>query len=187
MQKYRIDGILWYLRSYRNHARAVPLCPNCNLEMSPPNIYKDNTDLKCEDCEKKYKLPREFREEEVYALRKIRATAYREMDVLNLDDEAIPLAKDKISSKNNKYFVKSVLTKSKVGLRLIVYAGEKGKKEKAQIFVEPVTRRLSFDQSNLHPTDIFTKLVATFHEGTCCSVERDLEKRKKENSNKIKQ
>lgn len=46
---------------------------------------------------------------------------------------------------------------------------KKGVKEKTQIFVEPKIKRLAFDQKDLHPTDIFTKLEATFSDGTKAS------------------
>lgn len=94
------------------------------------------------------------------------------MKVLNLDDEAIPLADDKVKTKDGKFFVVANLNESKTGKRLVVYAGEKGKQNKTQIFVEPEIKRLSFDQNDLHPTDVFTKLEATFSDGTKVSIRR---------------
>ena len=88
------------------------------------------------------------------------------MRFINLDDEALPIAEVKLDSKDDPdYFVTGLLTKSKVGLRLIVYAGKKGSPEKSQIFVEPEIKRLAFDQKDLHPSDVFTKVEATFKDG----------------------
>jgi hypothetical protein len=92
------------------------------------------------------------------------------MKFINLDDEAIPLAEYKINSKTEKYFITALLTDSKVGHRLVVYAGEKGKKEKTQIFVEPEIKRLAFDQNNLHPKEIFVALEAIFDDGSSASI-----------------
>jgi len=94
------------------------------------------------------------------------------MHFINIDNEATPIAESKVSSKDNRFFVVSRLMESKTGLRLVVYAGEKGKKEKTQIFVEPEIKRLSFDQKDQHPTDVFTKLEAIFSDGTKVSQEK---------------
>ncbi len=49
---------------------------------------------------------------------------------------------------------------------------KKGEKKKTQIFVEPDIKRLAFDQKDLHPTDVFTKLEATFSDGTKASQKK---------------
>lgn len=94
------------------------------------------------------------------------------MKVLNLDDEAIPLAESKISSKDDKFFVTAILTESKVGKRLVVYAGEKGRKEKSQIFIEPEIKRLAFDQKDMHPTEVFLELTGTFDDGSSVTINK---------------
>jgi hypothetical protein len=165
-----IDGIKWVIGEHP--PKAVPLCPKDFIKLDP---YPDEffaKKLKCEECQKIYPLPREYNDEQQYVLNKISSRIYKKMRFINLDDEAIPIAEDKTVSKDKKYFVTSRLMKSKTGLRLVVYAGEKGKKEKTQIFVEPEIKRLAFDQKNLHPTDVFTKLEATFSDGTKASLEK---------------
>jgi len=112
------------------------------------------------------KLPRNIENERQYILDKIDAKFFKSIKFINLDDEAIPIAEDKAKSTDRKYFVTSRLMESKTGLRLVVYAGERGKKEKTEIFIEPEIKRLAFDQADLHPTDVFTKLEATFNDGT---------------------
>ena len=92
------------------------------------------------------------------------------MKVLNLDDEAVPIAESKASSKDGKFFVTAVMVDSKVGQRVVVYAGEKGRKEKTQIFIEPNIKRLAFDQNDLHPADVFLALDGTFEDGTSFSI-----------------
>lgn len=117
--------------------------------------------LRCEECKKGYSIPRNWENEQQYVLDKVDSKLFKGIKFINLDDEAIPIAEDKKSSRDNKFFITSLLTKSKTGLRLIVYAGEKGKKEKTQIFVEPDIKRLAFDQKDLHPNEVFTKSYST--------------------------
>jgi len=177
-QTYRIDGVLWWIwQDNTNIRRVQPICPRHKLRMYPSlHSYMKYSfqaiRLKCEECKDFYNLPRSYSKEEQYVLDKIDAKIFKGMKVLNIDDEAIPLAKEKIISKDSKHFVISLLTESKTGLRLVVYAGEKGKNVKTQIFVEPEIKRLSFDQKDLHPTDIFTKLEASFINGTKANLEK---------------
>lgn len=161
-----IDGIKWVIG--KTSGNPIPLCPKDFIQLDPyPNaIDPREKRLKCEECGEIYSLPRSYEHEKTYVKRKLYSRTFKKMRFINLDDEAIPMAREKVSSEDNKYFVTSLLIKSKIGLRLVVYAGEKGKREKTQIFVEPDIRRLAFDQKNLHPTDVFTKLEATFSDGT---------------------
>lgn len=175
-----IDGIRWWVWTNNAGVRnAQPLCPIHKLRLRPIqdifsneyNLWTQSHTLKCEECKEQFKIKRNFATEQVYIIDKLDAQIFGNMKFINLDDQALPIAEHKIP-KNSKYFVTSVLTKSKVGLRLVVYAGESGREEKTQIFVEPEIRRLAFDQTNLHPTDIFTKLEATFSDGTKAKIEK---------------
>jgi len=164
-----IDGIKWVIGEHP--PKAIPLCPKDFIVLDPYPSERYAESLKCEECQKVFSLPREYNTEFKYILNKLNSKTYKKMRFINLDDEAIPIAEHKIP-KNSKYFVTSVLTKSKIGLRLIVYAGENGREKKTQIFVEPDIRRLAFDQTNLHPTDVFTKLEATFFDGSKAIIEK---------------
>lgn len=170
-QLYRIDGVLW-----KGEFVPEPLCPKHKLEMDAytyqdthPNIYNH---LRCEECEDDYLIPRDISAEKIYIARKLKSMRLKDVKVLNLDDEAVPIAQDKATSKNGKYFVTAILTESKVGQRLVVYAGEKGKKEKTQIFVEPDIKRIAFDQKDLNPSDVFTKLEGIFEDGTTIEIRK---------------
>ena len=169
---YILDGVLW-----DGSVKPKPYCPKHKLEMDPYTLDEDPSDstydhLRCEECPEDYIISRDFGEEQTYVSRKLRSRDLKNIKVLNLDDEAIPLSEEKVKSKDGKYFVTALLTESKVGLRLVVYAGEKGAQGKTQIFVEPGIRRLAFDQKDIHPADVFVKLEATFNDGTSASIER---------------
>lgn len=176
-QGFIIDGIKWIIGE--RPPKAIPLCPKDFIKLNPyPPDSLFPRKLKCEECQKIYPLPRGYEEEQEYVLDKINSKKYKGMRFINLDDEALPIAKEKISSKDSKYFVTSLLTESKTGLRLVVYAGKKGKKKKTQIFVEPGIKRLAFDQKDLHPTEIFTKLEATFEDKTKSTLKKSAKKSK---------
>jgi hypothetical protein len=179
-QKIRVDKTDWWIYEEKGIRFPQPLCPIHHLRMYPvkyqmDNIYdsaEESNWLRCEDCKEFHNLPRKFREEKKYVINKIDAKVFKGMKVLNLDDESVPLTEEKLSSEDKKYFVTGLLTKSKVGLRLVIYAGERGRKEKTQIFVEPTIKRLAFDQKDLHPTDVFTKVEATFDDDSRSSLNK---------------
>ena len=168
-----VDKIKWWVSNNGTARNSQPICLKHNLRLRPTidrhstyyNYTTTSQTLICEECDQPHLIPRSYQRELQYIIDKIDAKVFKDTKFINLDDEALPIAEDKISN-NSEYFVTSLLTKSKVGLRLIVYAGRKGDNQKTQIFIEPEIKRLAFDQSNLHPTDVFTKLEATFLDGT---------------------
>lgn len=189
MEKYnivRIDKIKWWITTDSKGFRLpVPLCPIHNLKMYPVEkdgygIYRETfseltRNLGCAEGHI-MELPREYKSEKRYVLDRIDSKLFKSMKVLNLDDEALPIAESKISSSNNKYFVTSRLMDSKCGKQLVIYAGEKGKSEKTQIFVEPETKRMDFDRNNLHPDEVFVEVTAKFIDGSTHTIKK--EKRK---------
>lgn len=172
-QKIRIDKIDWWIQIDKVGLRMPqPLCPIHHLRLRPSGDFYTSHFLTCEDCKEAYRIPRGFSSEKIYVLDKIDSKFFKEMKVLNLDDESVPLVEKKLSSEDKKYFVTGLLTKSKVGLRVVFYAGKRGKKEKTQIFIEPEIKRLAFDQKDLHPSDVFTKIEATFGDNTKASISK---------------
>lgn len=169
-QSITIDKIKWWVPETRV---PQPLCLVHHLRLYPvkdvycrfyPNL--ESHSLKCQECKELHIISRSIADEKQYVIDKLDAQIFRGMRFINLDDEALPIAEDKIKSKDSKYFVTSLLTQSKTGLRLVVYAGEKGSDKKTQIFVEPDIKRLAFDQKDLHPNDVFAELEATFADGS---------------------
>lgn len=173
-QVIRVDNILWYIKTYAGGSRQVqPLCPVHKLRIYPSGQWIEySQSLRCEDCNKEYLIPRDYPDEETYVKDRLDAKVFKSMQVLNLDDEAIPLAQDRVETKDGKFFVVANLNESKTGKRLVLYAGEKGKSNKTQIFVEPEIKRLSFDHKDLHPTDVFAKVEATFSDGTIAGLKK---------------
>lgn len=160
-----LDEVKWHVVQKGSFREVHPLCPKHHIRLS---LYTNNEyrcSMTCAECQAPYNFKREYTKQKNYILNKLDSKIFKKMKFINLDDEAIPIAESKASSKDNKYFVTALLTESKVGQRLIVYAGEKGKKGKTQIFIEPEIKRLAFDQNDTHPSDVFLKLEGTFEDG----------------------
>jgi hypothetical protein len=180
----RIDDIKWWVNEIKGLRIPQPLCPEHDLRLTPvkhkvQTAYgvpvTDNEGsrrLYCAEGPHIFELSREFRDEKKYVIDRIDAKIFKGMKVINLDDEALPIAKEKIASKDGKYFVTSQLMESKRGLQVVIYAGEKGKPAKTQIFVEPGVKRMAFDHKDLRPTDVFVKIEATFDDGSKQSIEQ---------------
>jgi hypothetical protein len=178
---YRIDGVLWEVKMSPFNNRtgdAVPICPKHHLRMESidhtSSFYSEMSakHLRCEECDEDVEMPRGYHYECRYVIDKVASKKYKEMDVMNIDGESVPIAEAKAEPKDSKYFATARLMKSKVGLRLVVYAGQKGKKQKTQIFVEPEVKRLSFDHGDVHPSEVFVALEGTFADGTKGKIER---------------
>ncbi|MCL4374817.1 hypothetical protein M1523_03060 [Patescibacteria group bacterium] len=180
-QYITIDKIKWWIFNQTGSDRyAQPLCLIHNLRLRPiKDIYSNSYDypvnsrtLKCEDCKSLHHIPRSIAEERNYVIDKIDSKIFKGMRFINFDNEATPIAEVKKSTKDGKYFITATLFESKVGKRLVVFAGERGRNEKTEIFIEPDIKRLAFDQKDLHPTDVFTKVEVTFSDGSKAIMEK---------------
>lgn len=175
MKAIRFDGVLWIRET--KYSDLVPHCPIHRMEMDQWVIEPGDEDLlRCPDCEKHVQLPRIYDDEVTYIERKLKSKDYENLEILNLDGESVPVAEDNISTPDNKYFVRARLMKTRVGPLVVVYAGEKSASDKAQVFVEPNKRRVSFDPKNIHPSDVLAKLEVTFADGSKQTINKKTRK-----------
>jgi hypothetical protein len=128
--------------------------------------------MKCAEGPHFIDIPRKYDEEKQYVLDRIDALVFKKMTVLNLDDEAIPVAKEELKDEGSSYWVKAKVTESKSGTRLIIWAGDRSTKNKTQLFVEPELKRLGFDHNDDHPTEVFAKVDVTFADGVQSSIKK---------------
>lgn len=190
-ENIRIDKIKWYVYLDTNNNRVPqPICPIHHLRMRPvPPKYYDSfyrsyrdgyignaTKLECQEGPHHIDIPRTFDQERIYVIDRIDAKIFKKMKTINLDDEAVLLVEDELKSKDGKYFINSRLVESKRGKQLVIYAGEKGKREKSQIFVEPEVKRLDFDRNDIHPDEVFAEVTAKFRDGSSHSIKKDVKK-----------
>jgi hypothetical protein len=166
----KLDGIKWSIEMVEGNRHPVPICPIHHLRLKPSS-YKYARSLECRECEHPYPIPRVYEDEKEYVLDKIDSTDYKDMETINLDDEFVPLAEERADlPKESPYWIVSKLVESKTGRRLVIYAGEKGKGDKAQMLIDPDIKRLTFDHRDRHPNDIFVKVEVTFDSGDTSTI-----------------
>lgn len=160
-----IDGVAWQVEaSISGGYYARPICPSDRMELDSDGDYYAES-LECPDCEKKYKIPRNLSREKSYVIEKYKASLRQDWDLVDIDGTLTPVTKKEKKSKDG-YFCTSQVRDSKRGPQVVIYAGKKGQKGKSQIFVTPEERRLSFDQNDINPVDVFTRITAEFRDGT---------------------
>lgn len=164
-----MDGVAWQIETSLNGYYTIPICPKHRMELEIPGPYSET--LKCPDCEKRYKIPRNYSNEEQYVIKKHKASIRQDWDLVDIDGTLTPVTK-KAKIGENEYFCTAQVRDSKRGPQVVIYAGKKGLKEKSQIFIMPEERRLSFDQTNINPADVFAKITAEFRDGTKHTLEK---------------
>lgn len=185
-----IDGIKWWdTKSTANTRLVVPLCIQHNLRLQPvilkEKVYSggttrlrdvssdESTQLRCEeDSGHLVDIPRKYKKEKEFVKNKIDAQVFSKFPAINLDDSMIPVAKENIKDKDNPYWIRSKITESKSGTRLIIWAGNREAKNKTQLFIEPEIKKLSFDQNDDHPLEVFSKVEVTFADDVKSSIEK---------------
>jgi hypothetical protein len=180
----RIDGVKWWIILFEGVRTSSPtaLCPQHSLKLEPkPGLYLSShgyktknastaTMLECAEGPHTITIPREFAKEQKYVIDRLDALTFEKLTVINLDDEAIPVASEELK-KDSPFWIKAKLTDSKSGKRLIIWAGDRSKKNKTQLFIEPELKRLSFDQNDDHPTEVFAKVEVTFANNVSATIE----------------
>jgi hypothetical protein len=133
---------------------------------------KPTKNLECPEGPHTIVLDRTPREVKEYIRRKIESKKYQEAKYFDIDGYLIPASKEaKVKTKSGEYFVTTqVMNSEKKGEQIVIYAGKKGTKGKAQIFIDPTHGKITFDQNDINPKDIFVKIEATFRDGSKASI-----------------
>ena len=115
------------------------------------------------------RTPGEIRE---YIRRKIESKKYQEAKYFDIDGYLVPASKEaKVKTESGDYFVTTqVMNSEKKGEQIVIYAGKKGAKYKSQIFIDPKHGKITFDQNDINPKDVFVKIEATFRDGSKASI-----------------
>jgi hypothetical protein len=101
----------------------------------------------------------------------IEAADLQNADIVDIDGYQVPIVKAIPPSKDKQFWAEVRINDTKRGKQLVVYAGKRGEEDKAQIFIDPENDKISFDQNNMHPNDIFVKVVADFDSGKKATLE----------------
>jgi hypothetical protein len=183
-----VDKIKWFVWTSDVGKRyAQPLCPTDHLRLQAvrPSNYDskyrrsvkipedDAVQLECAEGPHRFDIPRKYSQEQQFVLDKLDAMIFAKQTFIYLDDVAVPVAGEMLKETDSPVWVKTRVTDSKSGLRLIVWAGTRAAKNKTQLFVEPELKRLGFDQNDDHPLEVFAKVEATFAQGVTTEIRKD--------------
>jgi len=167
IQLYLWEGLHWDLDwdINGNPSNQTALCPkqkcNCRLKKSKETYSMGEYKYCCVHCDFKITLNKSLEDKASDLLDIIESQKYKDAEIVNIDGELVRVQREQIT--DNEYWVDAKISKNKKGeVQLMVLAGSKNKNDKAQLFVDPKNEKLSFDQNNDHPREVFSKVVATF-------------------------
>jgi hypothetical protein len=140
-------------------------------EYSQDISYTDDRYLVCPDDGKRFPLEGI----DLATLRRrfnsvLEAVNFKDAEIVSLDGYQVPIAKVD-APKDNEYWVQARINDTKQGKQLVVYAGKRGDRDKAQMFLDVENDKLTFDQNNMHPNDVFVKVIAEFRSGRSVTME----------------
>lgn len=167
-----VPHVKWTTGTFRpiclEHSFELDL--GCKYEGLWEAVYLSDevTHLRCLEGPHIIELPMALEDIQAYIRKKLKSKQYSDAKLVDLDGLLVPVSKKmKATIGKDDYFVTSQVRNSKRGDQVVIYAGKKGHSEgKAQIFIDPKHRKMSFDQNDLNPTDVFVKVEATFQDGT---------------------
>lgn len=97
----------------------------------------------------------------------------KDADIVDLDGYQVPIVKAVPPEKDSEYWAEVRINDTKRGKQLVVYAGKRGDADKTQMFLDLENDKITFDQNNMHPNDVFTKVTADFRSGKSATLEQD--------------
>jgi hypothetical protein len=126
----------------------------------------DHLNLVCPTDGKQYPIP----EGSYWTLQRqylatLESLNMKDAEIVSIDGYQIPIVKSDTPVKDTEYWAQVRINDTKRGKQLVVYAGKRGDADKTQIFIDTENDKITFDQNNMHPNDVFTKLIADFRSG----------------------
>jgi hypothetical protein len=101
----------------------------------------------------------------------VEALNLKDAKIVSIDGYQIPISKANPATDDPDYWAKVQINDTKQGKQLVVYAGRRGDRDKVQMFLDLENDKISFDQNNIHPKDVFTRVVAEFRGGSKTTLE----------------
>jgi len=179
---YKWNGVFWSIEGITNHGPIVRArCPNDRCELNMNSKYK--TILTCPKCDFKVTLNKSYYEKQEDAAKIMNSDYWRDAEVVNIDGEMTKVGKEVVVDPD--YWVKAYISKSIKGVKqLMVLVGSKKETDKTQLFLDIDNEKLSFDQKDIHPREIFAKVVAEFKESKS-EIELKGDKKSQKNLEKL--
>jgi hypothetical protein len=167
IQLYVWHGLHWDIEYdiNGNPYSQTPLCPkqkcNCRIIKDVGDYKEGEYHYRCNQCDFQITLKKKIEDVASDLLEIVESQKYKGAEIINIDGELIRVQREEAT--DNDYWVDVKLSKGKKGgVQLMVLAGSKNSKDKAQLFLDPKNERLAFDQNNDHPSKIFAKVVGIF-------------------------
>ena len=162
---YEYKGVLWEYHSSDTNSWVIAFCPVHKMELK--TVAHDASFGVCDDCKKTYIWGELESGVAEYLRRKINSASYQDAEIISIDGIQTPLLKTrvKLSEENEEYWIEGRLNKSDKGKQIVIYVGEKGSTQKAQLFINSDQEKLSFDHKDRKPEEIFSVITATFPSG----------------------
>jgi hypothetical protein len=167
IQLYLWEGLHWDIDYDINGGpySQIPLCPkqkcNCRLRKSKDTYSRGEYKYDCVRCDFKITLNKSIEDKASDLLDIIGSQKYRDAEIINLDGELVKVQREQII--DTDYWVDVKISKNrKEEVQLMVLAGSKKDKNKTQLFIDPQNEKISFDQNNQKPVEVFTKVTAIF-------------------------
>ncbi|HEX5395264.1 MAG TPA: hypothetical protein VFW52_02875 [Candidatus Saccharimonadales bacterium] len=154
-------GLIW-LAHFSNNP-PVPYCKKHRLV-----LIRDVMDvklLKCPEDSERFTLRHHLAQDAELARQKIFHDSVENLELVRIDPEGYQVVAKETLRKDPNFWIEAKLSNTSKGLQLMVQTGKKDQSgEKVQLFVEPAAKRMDFDRggSDIHPSGIFTKVVADF-------------------------
>lgn len=167
IQLYLWEGLHWDIDYDINGVpySQIPLCPkqkcNCKLKKSKESYSLGEYKYACSRCDFKITLSKSIEEKASDLIDIVESLKYQDAEIINIDGELVRVQRDQVT--DFEYWVDVKISKNKKDeVQLMVLAGSKNDKNKTQLFIDPKSEKLSFDQNNHHPIEIFSKVTAIF-------------------------
>jgi DNA-directed RNA polymerase subunit RPC12/RpoP len=178
---YNVNGNLWCrtdneieLLCNKNNCRTIMREKSIEDPLGNIQIFINSTGMVCPKCGHEIIIHPKLLATKIDVECIIKSSKYKNMDIIDIDGIDIPLAKKKLSTRENlEYFVTANLIESKRGKQLVIYTGKKGdnnRDKKTHILVDPEVKRLSFDPKDIHPNDTFLEVKAVFKDGSSHTI-----------------
>ncbi|MGA3051700.1 MAG: hypothetical protein ABSE00_07270 [Chitinispirillaceae bacterium] len=164
------DDLYWDMNyDFNGNPDPIALCPKqkcfCKLIKSKERYSLGEYKYRCIKCDFKITLNKSIEAKTADAINVVNSLQYKNAEIVNIDGDLIRIQREGI--KDDNYWIDAKISKNSKGeLQLMVLAGSKSNGVKTQLFLDPKTERLAFDQNNDHPTKIFTKVIGIFKNST---------------------
>lgn len=179
---YKWNGVFWNIDEMTIHGPIVKArCPvdRCELKIDS----RVDSVLSCPKCDFRITLDKSFYEKRKDVLKIMNSDYWKDAEIVNIDGEMTKVGKEVVEDPD--YWVKAYISKNIKGVKqLMVLVGSKKETDKTQLFLDIDNEKLSFDQNDKHPREIFSKVIAEFKESKS-EIELKEEKKSLKNLEKL--